>query len=89
MMQQYFKIKEEFPDTLVFYRMGDFYEMFCDDAIRGHELLGITLTYRGKSGGEPIPMASVPFHSVEQYLAKLVFMLKSSLSYHLNNRTKP
>ncbi|PIE46306.1 MAG: DNA mismatch repair protein MutS [Gammaproteobacteria bacterium] len=72
MMQQYFKIKAEFPDTLVFYRMGDFYEMFYDDAIRGHELLGITLTYRGKSGGEPIPMAGVPFHSVEQYLAKLV-----------------
>lgn len=72
MMQQYFKIKEEFPDTLVFYRMGDFYEMFYDDAIRGHELLGITLTYRGKSNGEPIPMAGVPFHSVEQYLAKLV-----------------
>lgn len=72
MMQQYFKIKAEFPDTLVFYRMGDFYEMFYDDAIRGHELLGITLTYRGKSNGEPIPMAGIPFHSVEQYLAKLV-----------------
>ncbi|MBS9777414.1 MAG: DNA mismatch repair protein MutS [Gammaproteobacteria bacterium] len=72
MMQQYLKIKSEFPDTLVFYRMGDFYEMFFDDAIRGHELLGISLTYRGKSCGEPIPMAGVPFHSVEQYLAKLV-----------------
>ncbi|PIE45078.1 MAG: DNA mismatch repair protein MutS [Gammaproteobacteria bacterium] len=72
MMQQYLKIKAEFPDTLVFYRMGDFYEMFYDDAVRGHELLGITLTYRGKSNGEPIPMAGVPFHSVEQYLAKLV-----------------
>lgn len=72
MMQQYLKIKSEFPETLVFYRMGDFYEMFYDDAIRGHELLGITLTYRGKSAGEPIPMAGVPFHSVDQYLAKLV-----------------
>lgn len=72
MMQQYLKIKSEFPETLVFYRMGDFYEMFYDDAVRGHELLGITLTYRGKSGGDPIPMAGIPFHSVEQYLAKLV-----------------
>lgn len=72
MMQQYLRIKSEFPDTLMFYRMGDFYEMFYDDALRGHELLGITLTYRGKSAGEPIPMAGVPFHSVEQYLSKLV-----------------
>ncbi len=72
MMQQYLKIKSEFPETLVFYRMGDFYEMFYDDAVRGHELLGISLTYRGKSNGDPIPMAGVPFHSVEQYLAKLV-----------------
>lgn len=72
MMQQYLNIKSAFPDTLVFYRMGDFYEMFYDDAIRVHKLLGITLTYRGKSAGEPIPMAGVPFHSVDQYLAKLV-----------------
>ncbi|MPV86053.1 DNA mismatch repair protein MutS [Cardiobacteriales bacterium ML27] len=72
MMQQYLRIKAEFDDMLVFYRMGDFYEMFFDDAIRGHELLGISLTYRGKSAGERIPMAGVPFHSVDQYLAKLI-----------------
>ncbi len=72
MMQQYLNIKKEFPETLVFYRMGDFYEMFLDDAILGSSLLGITLTYRGKSGGNPIPMAGIPFHSVNQYLVKLI-----------------
>ncbi|NND35656.1 MAG: DNA mismatch repair protein MutS [Gammaproteobacteria bacterium] len=72
MMQQYLRIKSEFPDMLVFYRMGDFYELFYDDARRAAELIDITLTARGKSGGEPIPMAGVPYHAVESYLARLV-----------------
>lgn len=72
MMRQYLGIKAEYPDTLVFYRMGDFYELFFDDAKRASELLSITLTARGQSGGAPIPMAGVPQHSVEGYLAKLV-----------------
>ena len=72
MMRQYLGIKAEYPDTLVFYRMGDFYELFFDDAKRAAELLGITLTARGSSGDQPIPMAGVPYHSAEGYLAKLV-----------------
>lgn len=72
MMRQYLGIKAEHPDTLLFYRMGDFYELFFDDAKRAAELLDISLTARGKSGGEPIPMAGVPFHAVEGYLARLV-----------------
>ncbi|MGH8807197.1 MAG: DNA mismatch repair protein MutS [Noviherbaspirillum sp.] len=72
MMQQYLRIKAEHPDTLVFYRMGDFYELFFDDAEKAARLLGITLTQRGASNGNPIKMAGVPFHSVEQYLAKLI-----------------
>ncbi|MFW2405007.1 MAG: DNA mismatch repair protein MutS, partial [Gammaproteobacteria bacterium] len=72
MMQQYLRIKSEFPDMLVFYRMGDFYELFYEDARRAAELIDITLTARGKSGGEPIPMAGVPYHAVESYLARLV-----------------
>ena len=72
MMQQYFKIKSEFPDTLLFYRMGDFYELFYDDAKRAAQILDITLTARGQSGGQPIPMAGVPFHAAENYIAKLV-----------------
>ena len=72
MMQQYLRIKAEHPDTLLFYRMGDFYEMFFEDALRGSELLDITLTHRGESDGKKIPMAGVPFHAVENYLAKLV-----------------
>ncbi len=72
MMQQYLRIKAEHPDTLVFYRMGDFYELFFDDAEKAARLLGITLTQRGASNGTPIKMAGVPFHSVEQYLAKLI-----------------
>lgn len=72
MMQQYLRIKAEHPDTLVFYRMGDFYELFFDDAEKSARLLGITLTQRGSSNGSPIKMAGVPFHSVEQYLAKLI-----------------
>jgi DNA mismatch repair protein MutS len=72
MMQQYFALKAQYPDMLLFYRMGDFYEMFFGDAERAARLLDITLTRRGQSAGQPIPMAGVPFHSVEQYLAKLV-----------------
>lgn len=72
MMQQYLRIKAEHPDTLVFYRMGDFYELFFDDARRANKLLDITLTTRGQSGGEPVVMAGVPVHSVESYLAKLI-----------------
>ena len=72
MMRQYLAIKADYPDMLVFYRMGDFYELFYDDAKRAAALLDITLTARGKSGGNPIPMAGVPYHAVEGYLAKLV-----------------
>ncbi|QDZ30465.1 DNA mismatch repair protein MutS [Noviherbaspirillum sp. UKPF54] len=72
MMQQYLRIKADHPDTLVFYRMGDFYELFFDDAEKAARLIGITLTQRGSSNGTPIRMAGVPFHSVDQYLAKLI-----------------
>ena len=72
MMQQYLRIKAENPDILLFYRMGDFYELFYDDAEKAAKLLDITLTARGQSAGEPIPMAGVPYHAVEPYLAKLV-----------------
>ena len=72
MMQQYLRIKGEHPEILVFYRMGDFYELFYDDAEKGARLLDITLTSRGVSAGAPVKMAGVPVHSVEQYLAKLV-----------------
>ena len=72
MMAQYLGIKAEFPDTLVFYRMGDFYELFFDDARKAHRLLDITLTTRGQSAGEPVVMAGVPVHSVENYLARLI-----------------
>ena len=72
MMQQFLRIKAENPDILLFYRMGDFYEMFFDDAKRASQLLDISLTKRGATNGEPIPMAGVPYHAVEGYLAKLV-----------------
>ena len=72
MMAQYLGIKAEFPDTLVFYRMGDFYELFYDDARKANRLLDITLTRRGQSAGEPVVMAGVPVHSVESYLARLI-----------------
>jgi DNA mismatch repair protein MutS len=72
MMQQYLRIKAEHPDVLLFYRMGDFYELFFDDARRAAALLDITLTRRGQSNGEPIPMCGVPYHSVNTYLARLV-----------------
>ena len=72
MMRQYLGIKDKHPDTLLFYRMGDFYELFYDDAVRASQLLDITLTARGKSAGAPIPMCGVPFHSVDTYLQRLV-----------------
>ena len=72
MMQQYLRIKAEHPDMLVLYRMGDFYELFYDDAEKAARLLDITLTTRGQSAGQPIRMAGVPYHAIEQYLARLV-----------------
>src|SRR5689334_1304399 len=72
MMAQYLQIKAQHPDTLVFYRMGDFYELFYSDAEKAARLLDITLTRRGNSAGEPVVMAGVPFHSVESYLARLI-----------------
>jgi len=72
MMQQYLRIKSENPELLLFYRMGDFYELFFDDAKRAAETLNITLTARGKSNGEPIPMAGIPYHAAEQYLPRLL-----------------
>src|SRR4029453_3416733 len=72
MMQQYLRLKAQYPDALLFYRMGDFYELFYDDAKRAARLLDITLTARGASAGAPIPMAGVPFHAVSGYLAKLM-----------------
>ena len=72
MMQQYLKVKAEHPDELLFYRMGDFYELFFSDAEKAAKLLDITLTARGKSGGNPIPMCGLPYHAADRYLAKLV-----------------
>ncbi len=72
MMAQYLRLKSGYPDRLLFYRMGDFYELFYDDAEKAARLLGITLTTRGQSAGRPIPMAGVPYHAAEQYLAKLL-----------------
>lgn len=72
MMQQYLSIKADYPQMLLFYRMGDFYELFFDDAQEASRLLDITLTARGQSAGEPIPMAGVPYHAVDGYLARLV-----------------
>jgi DNA mismatch repair protein MutS len=77
MMRQYLRIKAEHPDILLFYRMGDFYELFYDDARRAARLIDITLTTRGQSAGEPIPMAGVPVHAVDNYLARLVRMGES------------
>lgn len=77
MMQQYLGIKAQHTDKLVFYRMGDFYEMFFDDAVEAAKLLDITLTTRGQVDGEPVKMAGVPFHAAEQYLARLVKLGKS------------
>src|SRR5439155_23755071 len=72
MMQQYLRVKAEHPDKLVFYRMGDFYELFYGDAERASRILDITLTARGQSAGAPIPMAGVPYHAIEQHLARLM-----------------
>ncbi|HEY2978502.1 MAG TPA: DNA mismatch repair protein MutS, partial [Burkholderiaceae bacterium] len=72
MMQQYLRIKAEHPDILVLYRMGDFYELFYEDARRANRLLDITLTSRGHSAGEPVVMAGVPVHALETYLARLI-----------------
>lgn len=72
MMQQYLTLKAENPEILLFYRMGDFYELFYDDARKASQLLDISLTKRGQSAGSPIPMAGVPYHAIEGYLAKLV-----------------
>jgi DNA mismatch repair protein MutS len=77
MMQQYLRIKADHPDILVFYRMGDFYELFFDDARKANRLIDITLTVRGQSAGEPVVMAGVPVHAVETYLAKLLRMGES------------
>jgi len=74
MMQQYLRIKHGFPDTLVFYRMGDFYELFFDDARKANRLLDITITTRGQTAGEPVVMAGVPVHALDNYLAKLIKM---------------
>ncbi|MBU0807387.1 MAG: DNA mismatch repair protein MutS, partial [Gammaproteobacteria bacterium] len=72
MMQQYWRLKNQHPDQLMFYRMGDFYEIFYEDAKKAAKLLDITLTARGQSAGQAIPMCGIPFHSLEGYLAKLV-----------------
>src|SRR5690606_4843783 len=72
MMQQYWRLKREHPDQLMFYRMGDFYELFYEDAKKAAKLLDITLTARGQSGGNAVPMAGIPFHSAEGYLSRLV-----------------
>ncbi len=72
MMQQYLRIKSDYPDMLLFYRMGDFYELFFDDAKRAAQLLDLTLTHRGQSADKPIPMAGLPYHAVENYLARLL-----------------
>ena len=78
MMQQYFKLKAQHPNILLFYRMGDFYEVFYEDAEKAARLLDITLTSRGASGGTPVRMAGVPHHSLEGYLAKLVALGESA-----------
>jgi DNA mismatch repair protein MutS len=72
MMAQYFGLKADYPDTLLFYRMGDFYELFYGDAEKAARLINITLTQRGQSAGQPVMMAGVPFHSVDTYLARLI-----------------
>ena len=80
MMQQYWKLKREHPDQLMFYRMGDFYELFYDDAKKAAKLLDITLTARGQSGGNAIPMAGIPFHSAEGYRSEETRLNSSHMS---------
>ena len=77
LMAQYLSIKAGYPDTLLFYRMGDFYEVFWQDAEKASRLLDITLTQRGQSGGQPVLMAGVPFHALENYLGRLIKMGES------------
>ena len=77
LMKQFFAAKAEHPDVLLFFRMGDFYELFYDDARKAARLLDITLTQRGSSAGQPIPMAGVPAHAYEGYLARLVALGES------------
>ncbi|QIV94054.1 DNA mismatch repair protein MutS [Allofrancisella frigidaquae] len=84
MIQQYLKIKSQYPNILLFYRMGDFYELFFEDAKEAANLLDITLTARGKSSGEPIPMAGVPYHAAEGYIAKII---KKGLSVAICEQT--
>ena len=72
MITQFLRIKAEFPDTLLFYRMGDFYELFFDDARKAAKLLDITLTARGKSGGDPIPMCGIPYHAANGYISRIL-----------------
>lgn len=78
LMKQFFSAKADYPDILLFFRMGDFYELFYDDARKAARLLDVTLTQRGQSAGAPIPMAGVPYHSIEGYLAKLVRLGESA-----------
>ena len=77
LMRQFFAAKAEHPDVLLFFRMGDFYELFYDDARKAARLLDLTLTQRGQSAGQPIPMAGVPHHAHEGYLARLVALGES------------
>ena len=77
LMRQFFAAKAEYPDVLLFFRMGDFYELFYDDARKAARLLDITLTQRGQSGGNAIPMAGVPYHAADGYLARLVALGES------------
>ena len=77
MMKQYFEVKQQYPDTLVFFRLGDFYELFYDDAKIVSNLLDLTLTRRGNQGGEPVPMAGIPFHAADSYIARLLKMGRS------------
>ena len=72
MMQQYLRIKAQHPNELLFYRMGDFYELFYDDAKIASKILGITLTSRGKSAGQSVPMCGIPYHAADKYLAALI-----------------
>lgn len=72
MMQQYFAIKDQYPDAFLFYRIGDFYELFYDDAIKGSQMLELTLTSRNKSVTDPVPMCGVPHHAVQSYIDILV-----------------
>lgn len=77
MMRQYLELKEQYPDTLVFYRLGDFYEMFYEDAVKASRLLNLTLTRRGTNNGQPIPLAGVPFHAADNYISRLIKMGES------------